>query len=826
MLSRWSLDQLQQRFPDHRIGIPGNLMLTNASNNIDIPDHEFYTARSERPTQKPSIDEQRKNLQRIQDNPRSENNLPDEDLDALPIQWNPKQPIPGTTIEELNHRYSCNAALAGIKKLIPAQYRQKSTELISTMFHAGKTYEITINISESFLDSDHWAMFKYEKLMKRTELRQYLIQKASDKDYNIVKKNESQDQEMEKISGAAKIIYDIILHCKFIPMQYVCILAVLMDRGKHPTFICSSMRMPTGHYIDLFLESGIFTTTKQHIIQEVPTKSNLSCSIEEQFSRIIMEDPTTGTTQNNIPQMSEIQEQITQPISPIINEVEGMNPIYPFDQQEIQLGITLQKSYDSLQESYNSFTNQTIPQQSQLTEDEQAAQIIEDHGFTIQSDSEESIEPPEDTPTTTSPTGRGIFVYGLTEWKINDKLQEAFEGFGPIEKIRRVSQKTAIIRFEHPKHAQQAIAKMNGTVFMKEIISVTKAKPKRRTKKEIRKEAEQYEDQADDNAGTSTSFTIINDDQADNHEGTPTSFTIINNDQSTWEELEQDTKDFDIDIKPFDIEDQINSAIQENAQIHHQPYSWNDSIRQNIKQEIIDEEQEDNEDSSLQTSCSIPSLESKQNTEVNTSPSSERTTSITPYSPIQIQIPPISPTSSTSCHGFESPTSYSPNYSTRKCLDQRLEAYNDHSWDIAVMEHVDIKPNKTAKFLIRVTSEFQPNIRYSLRNQNTFVLTSSLTPYPQINDGIYETQEKFDYVHVRNSGKSNWKLKAGSILMGVKAHTHKYVLQSLQENNTPNDLAKWHYEAKLFAKLNEWNSRFDIINTNQKNVSINPWNIK
>ena len=131
---------------------------------------------------------------------------------------------------------------------------------------------------------------------------------------------------------------------------------------------------------------------------------------------------------------------------------------------------------------------------------------------------------------------------------------------------------------------------------------------KKRPKKEIRKEAEQYEDQADNNAGTSTSFTIINDDQADNHEGTPTSFTIINNDQSTWEELEQDTKDFDIDIKPFDIEDQINSAIQENAQIHHQPYSWNDSIRQNIKQEIIDEEQEDNEDSSLQTSCSIPSL--------------------------------------------------------------------------------------------------------------------------------------------------------------------------------------------------------------------------
>ena len=61
--------------------------------------------------------------------------------------------------------------------------------------------------------------------------------------------------------------------------------------------------------------------------------------------------------------------------------------------------------------------------------------------------------------------------------------------------------------------------------------------------------------------------------------------------------------------------------------------------------------------------------------------------------------------------------------------------------------------------------------------------------------------------------------------MGVKAHTNKYVIQSLQDNNTPNNFAKWHYDAKLFAKLNEWNSRFDIVNNNLKTVSINPWNI-
>ena len=162
-------------------------------------------------------------------------------------------------------------------------------------------------------------MLKYERLIKRTDLRQYLIQKASNKDYNVVKKNESQDQEMEKIAGAARIVYDIILNCKFVPIQYICILAILMDKGKYPNFICSSMRTPTGHYIDLFLESGIFTLIKNNITQEAPTKSNQTCSIEEQFSRIVMEDQTIDTTKEISPPINDIREHNPQPINPIVN---------------------------------------------------------------------------------------------------------------------------------------------------------------------------------------------------------------------------------------------------------------------------------------------------------------------------------------------------------------------------------------------------------------------------------------------------------------------------------------------------------------------------
>ena len=326
MLSKWSLKQLQQRFPNHV------LQIQCPESNTVIPDHDFYTTRPERPTKRPSPEEQKKNLQKIQATPLEKTSLPDEDLDTLPIQWHPKQPMPGTTIEELNLEYTHNAAMAGIKKLTPSQYRKMLTDLVSNMFNAGKTYKLKINISESFLDTNHWSMFKYERLMKRTNLRQYLIQQASNGNYNVVKKDKSQDQEMEKIAGAARTVYDIILNCKFVPIQYICILAVLMDKGEHPNFICSSMRTITGHYIDLFLESGIFTIIKDKITQEVPTSSNQTCSIEEQFSRIVMEDQTIHIAQDVDPSLNNATRQNQPSTTPTINTASEVDPIYLFNQ--------------------------------------------------------------------------------------------------------------------------------------------------------------------------------------------------------------------------------------------------------------------------------------------------------------------------------------------------------------------------------------------------------------------------------------------------------------------------------------------------------------
>ena len=116
MLSKWSLNQLQQRFPDHVIDVPENLDRTNAGSNEDVPENEYFTTRPQKPTPRASTSEPKANLAKIQDRPSTNINLPDADLDTLPIQWDPTQPIPGMTIEELNQQYACNAAMSGIKK--------------------------------------------------------------------------------------------------------------------------------------------------------------------------------------------------------------------------------------------------------------------------------------------------------------------------------------------------------------------------------------------------------------------------------------------------------------------------------------------------------------------------------------------------------------------------------------------------------------------------------------------------------------------------------------------------------------------------------------
>lgn len=177
-----------------------------------------------------------------------------------------------------------------------------------------------------------------------------------------------------------------------------------------------------------------------------------------------------------------------------------------------------------------------------------------------------------------------------------------------------------------------------------------------------------------------------------------------------------------------------------------------------------------------------------------------------------------SPTPSSPFHGFGSITSCSPDQIPRIPFDQRLEAYRDNAWELMVMEDTEIPPKMLIYLPIKITAENNPKIR-PLRSQNIFVIIAALYPYPQINDGIYHTKNKIDQVAIKNSSKDRLMFKKGTIIEGVKAHTHNFVVHSLLNNyhnkcsihmNKLENWTKWHHEAKLFQKILAYHKGFGI----------------
>ena len=88
-----------------------------------------------------------------------------------------------------------------------------------------------------------------------------------------------------------------------------------------------------------------------------------------------------------------------------------------------------------------------------------------------------------------------------------------------------------------------------------------------------------------------------------------------------------------------------------------------------------------------------------------------------------------------------------------------------------------------------------------------------------------------DQVAIKNSSKEGLYFKKGKIVEGVKAHTHKFVLQSLLNNYNDqssmhtHNFAKWHQEAKLFQKILAHQQRFDIQQEKNNYSTINNWKI-
>ena len=152
-------------------------------------------------------------------------------LDIIPIQWN---------LKELSNSDHYESSIMKIHQRIPLQYRHNLISLLSTIYQSGTDYEIQIEIRDKFQDIGHWILSKYNRLLKKTNTRQHLQNKLRQKEYDLVSKTNDQANEVKLIAGAGRIIYDILIHCQFIPIEYLCLLATILDNSISYQYISSS----------------------------------------------------------------------------------------------------------------------------------------------------------------------------------------------------------------------------------------------------------------------------------------------------------------------------------------------------------------------------------------------------------------------------------------------------------------------------------------------------------------------------------------------------------------------------------------------------------
>ena len=273
------------------------------------------------------------------------------------------------SIEESSHSDNYEIAIRKIHQKIPIQYRHNLIALLSSIYQSGTDYEIRIEIRDNFQDAGHWILSKYHKLLKNRNTRQHLQIKWKKRKYDLVSKTEEQEEEIKHIAGSARVIYDILIHCQFVPIEYLCILATLLNKRQDHQYTYSSILLPGvystyGEIIDLMLNVGAFYTTTEEIIKD-PT-----IIINDEEDKIEEKPTYISKTHNQINhkdhsyQASPDKDSMTNDFNKLKNKQAQIN------KEELLLQITLQKSFETLQNNKEEEETTNITKTINLTSNE------------------------------------------------------------------------------------------------------------------------------------------------------------------------------------------------------------------------------------------------------------------------------------------------------------------------------------------------------------------------------------------------------------------------------------------------------------------------
>ena len=148
------------------------------------------------------------------------------------------------------------------KELFPEKHKVEVAFLITKFFTAKD--RVTIQFTQAFKEAqndqgqNHWIISAFEKIQQEhDDTRQYLVENSTNTNFDFFNKSPMQKLEVEVIADLARILFQLLVGCDFIPTEYLIILSIIKCKEPNLQYPQSKSELFNNYQIDLLLEEGV-----------------------------------------------------------------------------------------------------------------------------------------------------------------------------------------------------------------------------------------------------------------------------------------------------------------------------------------------------------------------------------------------------------------------------------------------------------------------------------------------------------------------------------------------------------------------------------------
>jgi hypothetical protein len=177
--------------------------------------------------------------------------------------------------------------------------------------------------------------------------------------------------------------------------------------------------------------------------------------------------------------------------------------------------------------------------------------------------------------------------------------------------------------------------------------------------------------------------------------------------------------------------------------------------------------------------------------------------------------------SSTTFNEFDN-VAYQDSYKKEEEKEERRQEFNNNALQIFAISKVSISPYTESSVRVELIQTTSSDINPLSEVDGIIIMTGGLSPYPQVQDGIYQVTNSSLTITIKNNSNEDMIIHKNEIIRGVDVHSWKFVKRIMLEregHSTDTDqfnFSEWHFEAKAFKLMNDQENKFEHLRTNNQ----------